>query len=123
MTTRNRVSPLPFGTYLAALRNGRGLRQGDLAESIACTRGFVSLMELGQKLPSPKIMTAIIEALSLSPAEVEELNDAVLISRGALEFPPEMPLPVRHALCQYFKGREVSSLGSWKTLARELAAH
>lgn len=123
MTNRKRVSSSPFGTYLANLRGRRGLRQGDLAESIACTRGFVSLMELGQKLPSPKITAAIIEAFSLSPAEVEELDDAVLISRGGLEFPPEMPLPVRQALCQYFKGREISSLGSWKTLATELAAH
>jgi transcriptional regulator with XRE-family HTH domain len=123
MTTRKQVDPSPFGLYLAGLRRRQGLRQGDLARAIDCTRGFISLMELGQKLPSQKIMAAIMGALDLSAPEIEELKESVLISRGSLEFPAEMPLAFRRALCRYFKGHEVSSLGSWPTLARELAAH
>ena len=59
-----------FGERLRLLRKQRGMTQRDLAEKVACARGYVSSLETGSFSPSMRILKKLSQALAV---ELHEL--------------------------------------------------
>lgn len=111
-----------FGPMLAQIRRDARWRQGDLAQAIGCTRAFISRLEHGEKPPSPRLLDEIIGALCINQEQSAALKDAAELDRGVFVIPADMPASVRRDVLRFLRGNQDSSLGSWKTLARELSA-
>ena len=56
-----------FGSNLKKYRKLRGLTQEKLAEKVNLSIPYIGAIEIGQKFPSPKKMSALILALNISP--------------------------------------------------------
>lgn len=59
-----------FGSTLRRLRKQAGLTQEKLAFETDLERNYISLLELGQRLPSLQTCFKIATALKMSPAEL-----------------------------------------------------
>jgi transcriptional regulator with XRE-family HTH domain len=70
MSSRPRSDPgflAAYGAAIVDLREERSLERRDLAESAGISYSYLSAIESGQKLPSPKLEAAIAAALGVSP--------------------------------------------------------
>jgi transcriptional regulator with XRE-family HTH domain len=121
MAMQNSPEALFFGPLLGRMRRQRGLRQDDLAMRLGCKRTYVSQLERNLKLPSRTQLEHLIAALELGYAEANSLIEAATLSRNSLEFPADMPLPVKRQLMRLIRHKDPTSLGSWSALQRELA--
>lgn len=75
----------PFSRYLVELRRRYRLRQGDLAARVGYDQSYLSALEIGQKgPPTPEFVERLSSALSLTDAEMHELEDAVEASERKL---------------------------------------
>lgn len=88
---------------------------------LGCKRTYVSQLERNLKLPSRTQLEHLIAALELGYAEANSLIEAATLSRNSLEFPADMPLPVKRQLMRLIRHKDPTSLGSWSALQRELA--
>lgn len=59
--------PISIGKRIKQIRLEKGLTQNELAEAAGVTMAAVSRYELGQRVPRPKVIVAIANALGVSP--------------------------------------------------------
>lgn len=52
------------GTTIFATRTGLGMSQAELAEAAGVNHGYLSLVESGQRTPSPRWLRDVTEALA-----------------------------------------------------------
>jgi transcriptional regulator with XRE-family HTH domain len=57
---------------LVVLRHRRGLKQYELADRAGVTRGMLCAYETGKQLPSVRTLSALLEALRFTYADLEE---------------------------------------------------
>ncbi len=70
-----------YGEVVAALRVERHLDRHRLAQAAEISYSYLSGIETGQKLPSPRVEAAITNALGTTPAELLERVNGVATSR------------------------------------------
>jgi transcriptional regulator with XRE-family HTH domain len=81
----------PFGQFLERIRRDRRLLQKQVAAVMGVTPTRESGMERGRiPPPSQHVLNRLIKGLELNPAEIEELNYTVAISRRVLTLPVGM---------------------------------
>ena len=56
-----------LGKFIRARRNELEISQGDLAERISRSQGFISHIETGRRLPTVETFIEILDALNVSP--------------------------------------------------------
>lgn len=80
-----------FGDLIAALRQRRGLSQGQLARATGLSRTYVYHLETGQRnAPSPRVARAIVRALALHGEDRRRVAEAFTRLTGQyLEEEPE----------------------------------
>lgn len=111
----------PFGPLLKKLRERHEQSQDELASRLGCKRTYISQLERSLKIPSNALMARLVEAIGLGSQEAAGLAEAAEISRGSLELPMSMPLEVRRQIFRLIQHKDLTSLGSWSALQRELA--
>lgn len=84
-----------YGDAVIALRDARQFDRRKLAESAGISYSYLSAIETGQKLPSPRLEAAITTALGVSEAQfLEQVNGALRYHDGMDGTPDNAP---RHA--------------------------
>lgn len=58
------------GTELRAARRGAGVTQERLAQLLGVTQGYVSLLEKGRRVPSPRLTRKVCRVLGLPPTSL-----------------------------------------------------
>lgn len=87
---------MEFGNHLKALREKRGLSQGELARRSGVSWSYISFLEAGKrKSPSVKIILALAGALAVSVEELlgQDSREPLQMSMDMAEFaklPPEL---------------------------------
>lgn len=82
----------PFSRVLRELRMHRGIRQGDLAVMIGYEQTYISALEIGTKgPPTHEFVDRLIDALSLTLVEEEEIREAARASERKILLKAEMP--------------------------------
>lgn len=80
----------PFGDSLQAFRHVRRIQQADLADSLGVSRGYISALEKGRKVPAKlEFVLKITEVLKLNVAESQQLFDSLEKSRQVWKVPSE----------------------------------
>lgn len=75
----HRREPAPgFGATLAKLRASRGVSQHALADRLGVTHSTVSRWESGERVPRPRRLQGIVQALDLTSDEHTRLGMAWL---------------------------------------------
>lgn len=74
-----------YGNAVIALRDERHLERRNLAESAGMSYSYLSAIESGQKLPSPRLEAAIVGALGVSAAQFLEQVNGTLRHHGGIE--------------------------------------
>lgn len=115
------IESAPFGPLLGQLRKRHGLSQDKLAYHLGCKRTYVSQLERNLKIPSRNHLDRLIEAMRLANDEADALIEAADISRDSIDLPLEMPLQVRRQLVRLIQHKDLTSLGSWSALEKDLA--
>lgn len=82
----------PFSKYLNQLRMNLSIRQVELAELLGYEQSYISALEVGTKgPPTPEFIERLIEVLSLSEEQQENLHEAVDASQRKLIIPSDVP--------------------------------
>ena len=92
MTTRHHSSDPAFlaayGEAVVDLRTSRRMDRKQLAEAASISYSYLSAIESGQKIPSPKLEAAIAAALGVSPTEI------LALANGAFTEPQDHTTPM-----------------------------
>lgn len=68
------------------------IRQAELAELVGCEQSYISALEVGIKgPPTQEFITRLIQVLALSPAEQQQLHDAINASERKLIIDADTP--------------------------------
>jgi transcriptional regulator with XRE-family HTH domain len=67
-----------YGEAVAELRAGKRMDRKQLAEAASISYSYLSAIESGQKIPSPKLEEAIAAALGVSPTEILALANGTI---------------------------------------------
>lgn len=79
-----------LGSYLASLRQSRGLSQRQLARQLGVRAGYLSQLERGHRqYLGQEMVSRMGLALSLSDQELTHLNLLRDLSKGVLALPPD----------------------------------
>lgn len=78
-----------LGDRVAALRNGLGLTQRELAARVGWSRGYIQLIEGGQRRPSPAKLRRLAAAL-----ETDYNTDLAVVAGYADPWPEGTPEPL-----------------------------
>ena len=73
-----------FGSFLAAVRQGEGLSQAELAAKLGVSRSHLCDIEKGRKLVGPERAARFAEALGYLPASLVQLALQDLLDRAKL---------------------------------------
>ena len=68
------------------------IRQAELAELVGCKQSYISALEVGIKgPPTQEFITRLIQVLALSPAEQQQLHNAISASERKLIIDADTP--------------------------------
>lgn len=82
----------PFSHFLHELRLRLEIRQADLAKLVGYEQSYISALEVGLKgPPTQEFITRLIHAVALSPAEQQQLRNAVGASERKLVIDADTP--------------------------------
>ena len=111
----------PFGSFVEQLRRSRGLQQQQLAAEIGINGCYLSNIENGRKgPPSEDVVSRLIRALDLSPAEVEELKSKQRQSKQKFEMPRDAGLHEYALVEQLWQRLGTLSVGEAEALSKVL---
>lgn len=82
----------PFSRVLRELRMRHGIRQAELAEAMGYEQTYISAIEVGTKgPPTAEFVSRLIQVLSLSSAEQQEIKDAAQASERRFNLNNDLP--------------------------------
>jgi transcriptional regulator with XRE-family HTH domain len=82
----------PFSQFLYELRKRRDIRQAELANLLGYEQSYISALEVGLKgPPTDEFVERLIQALTISQVEQQELRAAVQASQRKLVIDPDAP--------------------------------
>jgi transcriptional regulator with XRE-family HTH domain len=82
----------PFSRVFRELRMRHGIRQAELAEAMGYEQTYISAIEVGTKgPPTAEFVGRLIQVLSLSSAEQQEIKDAAQASERRFNLNNDLP--------------------------------
>lgn len=84
----------PFGQLLRRERQDRGLLLGDLAKLLKISTPYLSQLETGLRFVTDGFEEKVVEALSLTPNDANELARAAALSRSQYHISLKKDAPI-----------------------------
>ena len=84
------AAPGSFGEVLRQLRESQELTVSDLANKVGVNRSYITMLEEGDRKPSPKVVRNLAGALDVMPLYLK-------LATGQVEFLDMYPVDMEHA--------------------------
>jgi len=88
------AAPGSFGEVLRQLRESQELTVSDLANKVGVNRSYITMLEEGDRKPSPKVIRNLAGALDVMPLYLK-------LATGQVEFWDLYPVDTEHAPSGY----------------------
>jgi len=88
------AAPGSFGEILRQLRESQQLTVSDLADKVGVKRSYITMLEEGDRKPSPKVIRQLAGALDVLPLYLK-------LATGQIEFWDLYPVDIEHAPSGY----------------------
>jgi len=88
------ASPGSFGEILRQLRESQQLTVSDLADKVGVKRSYITMLEEGDRKPSPKLIRNLASTLDVLPIYLK-------LATGQVEFWDLYPADIEHAPSGY----------------------
>lgn len=81
---KNKPLPTPFGRYVRKLRVDHSERLVDMGNKLSISGGYLSMLELGNKEPTDRLIQHLVQTYNLGEEGLSTLRDLALISSNSI---------------------------------------